>query len=259
MARLGCIESGIKISIQNLDFFYGTTQALRHITLDIEDRSVTALVGPSGCGKSTLLRCLNRLYDLYPGQHATGEILMDGKNILDPGTNLEQLRADVSMVFQASTVLPMSIFDNVALPIGVLFQAPRSDRERMVETALRDAAIWDEVKDILTTPAASLSGGQQQRLCIARAIGTGPAILLFDEPCSALDPISTAHIEALIGELAKRFCVVIVTHNMQQAARVADVTAFMYLGDLVEVGKTEQIFSNPKDPRTRDYVTGRFG
>lgn len=258
-SRLGIVGSSVKILIRHLDFFYGTTQALSDVNLDIDDRSVTVLVGPSGCGKSTLLRCLDRLYSLYPGQRATGAILIDGENILDPAPDVDQLRADVGMTFQAWTALPMSIYDNVDLPISVRLHTARAERSRMVETALRHAAIWDEVKDILATPASTLSGGRQQRLCTARAIGTGPKILFFDEPCSAVDPISTAHVEALIDELAKRFCVVIVTHNMQQAARVADVTAFMYLGALIEVGRTEQIFSNSKDPRTHEYVTGRFG
>ena len=253
------VQRPVKISIRDLEFYYGNTKALSHVNMDIGDCSVTALIGSSGCGKSTLLCCLDRLYSLYPDQHATGKILIDGKNILDPGTNVDRLRADVGMTFQASTVLPMSIYDNVALSMSVLPRTAQAEKSRMVEDALREASIWDEVKDILTTSASSLSGGQQQRLCIARAIATGPQILLFDEPCSALDPISTAHIEDLIGKLAKRFCVVIVTHNMQQAARVADVTAFMYLGEVVEVGKTEQIFNNPNDPRTSDYVTGLVG
>ncbi len=257
-SRLDAVHT-TKIRIRNLDFFYGKQQALRHINLEIGDRSVTALIGPSGCGKSTLLRSLNRLYELYPGQRATGEIVIDGRNILDPATDLGCLRLNVGMTFQTSTAFPMSIFGNIASGISVRFRVQRTECELRVERALRGAALWDEVKDILGTPAAFLSGGQQQRLCIARVIATEPDILLFDEPCSALDPISTARIENLIDELAERHCVVIVTHNLQQAARVADRTAFMYLGEIVEVGKTAEIFGNPKDQRTRAYVTGLFG
>ena len=253
------VAGSMKVSIRNLDFFYGTKKALNHINLEIGDRSVTALVGPSGCGKSTLLRTLNRLYELYEDQHATGEIIIAGHNILDPGTDLKRLRANVGMTFQTSTVFPMSIFANIAFGISMHFGANRAECRRRVEQALRGAALWAEVKDILRKPAGSLSGGQQQRLCIARAIAMEPEILLFDEPCSALDPISTARIEDLIHELARSYCVVIVTHNMQQAARVADVAAFMYLGEVIEAGNAEQIFVNPRHERTRNYVTGRFG
>jgi phosphate transport system ATP-binding protein len=253
------VAGAMKVSIRNLDFFYGEKKALNHINLEIGDRRVTALVGPSGCGKSTLLRTLNRLYDLYEGQRATGDIIIAGRNILDPGTDLKRLRANVGMTFQASTVFPMSIFANIAFGISMHFGANRAECRRRVELALRGAALWDEVKDILREPAGALSGGQQQRLCIARAIAMEPEILLLDEPCSALDPISTARIEDLIHELARSYCVVIVTHNMQQAARVADVAAFMYLGEVIEVGNAKQIFVNPRNERTRNYVTGRFG
>jgi phosphate transport system ATP-binding protein len=253
------VAGSAKVSIRNLDFFYGTKKALSHINLEIGDCSVTALVGPSGCGKSTLLRTLNRLYELYDDQRATGEIIIAGQNILGLGTDLKRLRANVGMTFQTSTVFPMSIFENIAFGISMHFKANRAECRRRVEQALRGAALWDEVKDILQKPAGSLSGGQQQRLCIARAIAMEPEILLFDEPCSALDPISTARIEDLVHELARSYCVVIVTHNMQQAARVADVAAFMYLGEVIEAGKAEQIFVNPRNERTRNYVTGRFG
>lgn len=258
-SHMGTVAGATTISIRNLDFFYGENQALKHIDLEIGDHGVTALIGPSGCGKSTLLRTLNRLYEFYPGQRATGEIIIGGRNILDPGTDLKRLRANVGMTFQISTPFPMSIFENIAYGISLHFKASRAECKRRVEKALRGAALWDEVRDILWKPAVSLSGGQQQRLCIARAIALEPEILLFDEPCSALDPISTARIEDLINDLARRYCVVIVTHNMEQAARVADFTAFMYLGEVIEVGKTEQIFIKPKDKRTGDYVTGRFG
>jgi phosphate transport system ATP-binding protein len=258
-SRLGSVAGGTKIGIRNLDFFYGDFPALKHIGLDIGDRGVTALIGPSGCGKSTLLRTLNRLYDLYPDQHATGTIMIGGRNILDRDIDLKRLRANIGMIFQVSTPFPMSIFGNIAFGVSEHFRVSRAECKERVETALRGAALWDEVKDVLGRPASALSGGQQQRLCIARAIALEPEILLFDEPCSALDPISTARIEDLIDHLARRYCVVIVTHNMQQAARVADVTAFMYLGEVIEAGKTEQMFVNPADQRTRDYVTGRFG
>lgn len=253
------VDTEIKIAIRNLDFFYADTHALKNINLDIRDQGVTALIGPSGCGKSTLLRTLNRLYDLYPDQRATGTIVIDDVNILEAKTNLESLRARVGMTFQMSTPFPMSIFQNIALGVSVLFQSDRAECAMRVEKALRAAALWDEVKDILKKPARSLSGGQQQRLCIARTIAMEPDILLFDEPCSALDPLSTARIETLISELAQRYCVVIVTHNMEQAARVGDFAAFMYLGEVIEMGKTEQVFGDPKDERTRDFVRGRFG
>ena len=258
-SRPHVVDRATKITILDLELFYGYKKVLNHIDLEIGDRSVTALIGPSGGGKSTLLRTLNRLYELYPDQSAPGEIIIAGWNNLDPGTDLRRLRANVAMAFQASTVFPMSIFGDIAFGIPMDFKTNRAECRRRVEQALRGAALWDEVKDILHKPAVFLSGGQQQRLCIARVIAMEPEIILLDEPCSALDPISTARIEDLIHELARSYCVVIVTHNMQQAARVADVAAFMYLGELIEVGTTEQIFVSPRNERTSDYVTGHFG
>ena len=248
-----------KVVIRDLSFFYKEFEALRGINLRLYDRQVTAFIGPSGCGKSTLLRTLNRIYDLYPGQRAVGEILIDGENILDPGQDLNLLRAKVGMVFQKPTPFPMSIYDNVAFGIRLYQRLPAAELEERVESALRRAALWDEVKDKLRQSGLSLSGGQQQRLCIARAIAVKPAILLLDEPASALDPISTQKIEELIAELKSDYCIAIVTHNMQQAARSSDFTAFMYLGDLVEFDETEAIFTKPRDKRTEDYITGRFG
>jgi phosphate transport system ATP-binding protein len=248
-----------KVAIRNLEFFYKSYRALKNINVSLHDRRVTAFIGPSGCGKSTLLRVLNRIYDLYPGQRATGEVLVDGKNILDPRQDLNLLRAKIGMVFQKPTPFPMSIWDNVAFGIR-LYQSPsRSELDDRIESALRRAAIWDEVKDKLKQSGLSLSGGQQQRLCIARAIAVEPEILLLDEPASALDPISTQRIEELISELKSDYCIVIVTHNMQQAARSSDYTAFMYLGELVEFDETEAIFTHPKKKQTEDYITGRFG
>jgi len=249
----------VKISIRNLDFFYGKSQALKNITLALYQKKATAIIGPSGCGKSTLLRVLNRMYDLYPGQRATGEILLDGENILSPTMDINVLRARVGMVFQRPTPFPMSIYENIAFGIRLYERLPRSALDNRVELALRSAALWDEVKDNLKASGESLSGGQQQRLCIARTLAVKPEVILFDEPCSALDPISTAKIEQLIDELKAQYTIVIVTHNMQQAARVSDFAAFMYLGALIEFDETTTLFTAPHDQRTQDYITGRFG
>ncbi|HZP18918.1 MAG TPA: phosphate ABC transporter ATP-binding protein PstB [Bauldia sp.] len=248
-----------KISIRDLRFYYGESQALKNITLSLADRRVTAFIGPSGCGKSTLLRVLNRMYDLYPNQRAEGEVLFDGENILSPRQDLNLLRAKIGMVFQKPTPFPMTIFDNIAFGIQLYERLPRSELAERVEAALTRAALWNEVKDKLKANGLSLSGGQQQRLCIARTIAARPEVVLFDEPCSALDPISTSKIEELIDELKSEYTIAIVTHNMQQAARVSDHTAFMYLGELVEFGDTGKIFTAPTDRRTQDYITGRFG
>jgi phosphate transport system ATP-binding protein len=249
-----------KISIRNLRFFYNNKfEALKNINLPIYDRSVTAFIGPSGCGKSTLLRILNRIYDLYPGQRAEGEVLLDGQNILSPKIDLNLLRARVGMVFQKPTPFPMSIYDNIAFGIRLYERLSQADMDERVESALRRAALWDEVKNKLKQSGLSLSGGQQQRLCIARAIAVKPAVLLLDEPASALDPISTAKIEELIDELKPDYCIAIVTHNMQQAARTSDYTAFMYLGELVEFGPTQTLFTKPANKKTEEYITGRFG
>ena len=248
-----------KVWIEKLSFYYGESRALKGITLPLHEHRVTAFIGPSGCGKSTLLRVLNRIYDLYPGQRAEGEVLLDGENILDPGQDVNLLRARVGMVFQKPTPFPMSIHDNVAFGIRLYETPPKSEMEARVEEVLRRAALWDEVKDKLKQSGLGLSGGQQQRLCIARSIAVRPEVLLLDEPASALDPISTAKIEELIDELKADYTIAIVTHNMQQAARTSDYTAFMYLGELVEFGETERLFTNPRNPRTQDYITGRFG
>ena len=248
-----------KVIIRNLHFFYKNFEALKRIDIALRDKSVTAFIGPSGCGKSTLLRVVNRIYDLYPGQRATGEVLIDGRNILDKREDLNLLRARVGMVFQKPTPFPMSIADNIAFGIRLYERLPPSELEDRIEQALRRAALWNEVKDKLKQSGLSLSGGQQQRLCIARAIAIEPEILLLDEPASALDPISTQKIEELISELKTDYCIVIVTHNMQQAARCSDFTAFMYLGELIEVGTTETIFTKPRMEQTEDYITGRFG
>lgn len=249
-----------KVSIRNLRFFYHNKfEALKNINLPIYDRCVTAFIGPSGCGKSTLLRVLNRIYDLYPGQRAEGEVLLDGQNILAPKMDLNLLRARVGMVFQKPTPFPMSIYDNVAFGIKLYERLPRSEMDGRVEDALTRAALWGEVKDKLGASGLSLSGGQQQRLCIARTVATRPEVILLDEPCSALDPISTAKIEELIDELSADYTIVIVTHNMQQASRASDYTAFMYLGELIEYGATEKIFTAPDNKRTEQYITGRFG
>ncbi|MBS0527678.1 MAG: phosphate ABC transporter ATP-binding protein PstB [Proteobacteria bacterium] len=248
-----------KVSIRNLEFFYGDNRALKGITLPLYTNKTTAFIGPSGCGKSTLLRVLNRMYDLYPGQRATGQVLFDGENLLESGVDINLLRARIGMVFQKPTPFPMSIYENIAFGIRLYDKLPRAEVDARVESALRRAALWDEVKDKLSSSGLGLSGGQQQRLCIARTVAVKPEVILFDEPCSALDPISTAKIEELIDELQEDYTIVIVTHNMQQAARVSDFTAFMYLGDLVEFDVTEKIFTNPGDKRTQAYITGRFG
>jgi phosphate transport system ATP-binding protein len=248
-----------KIAIRRLDFYYGEAQALKDISLTLYGNTVTAFIGPSGCGKSTLLRVLNRMYDLYPNQRAAGEVVFDGEDILAPKQDLNLLRARIGMVFQKPTPFPMSIFENIAFGVRLYEKLPTSELEYRVEHALRRAALWDEVKDKLNASGLSLSGGQQQRLCIARSIAVKPEVILLDEPCSALDPISTARIEELIDELKADYTIVIVTHNMQQAARVSDFTAFMYLGSLVESGSTQKIFTSPGDRRTQDYITGRFG
>ncbi len=252
-------STGIRLSIRNLDFYYGANHALKSIALDLPDRRVTGMIGPSGCGKSTLLRVLNRMYDLYPGQRAEGEVMMDGTNILAPDVNLNDLRSRIGMVFQKPTPFPMSIYDNIAFGVKLHEKLSRKDMDARVEWSLTRAALWGEVKDRLQSPAAGLSGGQQQRLCIARTIATRPEIILLDEPTSALDPISTLKIEELIDELKTDFTIAIVTHNMQQAARCADQVAFFYLGELVEVGPAGEIFTAPKQRKTQEYVTGRFG
>jgi phosphate transport system ATP-binding protein len=248
-----------KISVHGLDFFYGVSRALKSISVPLYAKNVTAFIGPSGCGKSTLLRVFNRMYDLYPDQRAEGEVLLDGENILDPDINVNLLRARVGMVFQKPEPFPMSIRENVAFGIKLFESLKRSDLDDRVEEALRAAALWDEVRDLLHASGLSLSGGQQQRLCIARTVAARPEVILFDEPCSALDPISTAKIENLIDELSKDYTIVIVTHNLEQAARVSNFVAFMYLGELLEFGETEQVFTRPKKKRTQDYITGRFG
>jgi phosphate transport system ATP-binding protein len=251
--------AGQKVLIRNVEFYYDKFKALKNVNLSLRDKRVTAFIGPSGCGKSTLLRVLNRIYELYPGQRATGEVLVDGENILAPGRDLNLLRAKIGMVFQKPTPFPMSIRDNVAFGIRLYEKLPQSELDDRIESALRRAALWDEVKDKLKQSGLGLSGGQQQRLCIARAVAVRPEILLLDEPASALDPISTQRIEELIAELKSDYCIAIVTHNMQQAARSSDYTAFMYLGELVEFDETERIFTHPKERRTEDYITGRFG
>jgi phosphate transport system ATP-binding protein len=247
-----------KIDIRDLSFFYGQTKSLKNITLPLYDRKVTAFIGPSGCGKSTLLRAINRIYELYPNQRAEGTVTLDGENILTV-KDLNLLRARVGMVFQKPTPFPMSIYDNVAFGIKLYERLPKSEMEGRIEDALTRAALWTEVKDKLNASGLSLSGGQQQRLCIARTVATRPEVILMDEPCSALDPISTAKIEELIDELSADYTIVIVTHNMQQASRASDYTAFMYLGELVEYGATEKIFTAPDNKRTEQYITGRFG
>ena len=248
-----------KLSVRDLNFYYGNFHALKGINLDIPEKKVTAFIGPTGCGKSTLLRTFNRMFDLYPEHRAEGQILLDGENLLTSKQDVALIRAKVGMVFQKPTPFPMSIYDNIAFGVKLFENLSASDMDDRVEWALRKAALWDEVKEKLDQSGSGLSGGQQQRLCIARGIAIKPEVLLLDEPCSALDPISTAKIEELIAELKSDYTVVIVTHNMQQAARCSDYTAYMYLGDLVEVGETEQIFFKPKRKETEDYITGRFG
>jgi len=248
-----------KIRIEGLNFFYGSKQALTDITLDIGEKRVTALIGPSGCGKSTLLRVLNQMYGLYPEQRATGRILLDDQDILLPGLDVADLRARIGMVFQRPTPFPMSIFENITFGISLHERLNRAEMAMRVEACLTQAALWGEVKDRLQSSALGLSIGQQQRLCIARSIAVKPEVVLFDEPTSALDPLSTSKIEELIGVLKRDFTILIVTHNMQQAARCADVTAFLYLGALIETSDTATMFTNPTDPRTKDYIKGRFG
>jgi phosphate transport system ATP-binding protein len=248
-----------KIKVDNLQFFYGSFQGLKNINLDILERRVTAFIGPSGCGKSTLLRTLNRMYDLYPGQRAEGKIMMNGKNVLEKDQDLNLLRAKVGMVFQKPTPFPMSIYDNVAFGVKLYESLSKAEMDERVEWALNKAAIWNEAKDKLKQSGLSLSGGQQQRLCIARAVAVKPEVVLLDEPTSALDPISTAKVEELLHELKEDYTIAIVTHNMQQAARVSDFTAYMYLGELIEYGVTDELFIKPKRKETEDYITGRFG
>jgi phosphate transport system ATP-binding protein len=248
-----------KLRARDLSFFYGNNQAIKSVNLDVLEKKITALIGPSGCGKSTLLRIFNRIYSIYPGQRAAGEVLLDGQNVLDAKYPLNALRAKVGMVFQKPVPFPMSIYDNVAYGIGHYQKLSRADMDVRVEQALRQGALWDEVKDKLKSSGMGLSGGQQQRLCIARAVALKPEVLLFDEPTSALDPIATGKIEQLFAELKKDFTILIVTHNMQQAARCSDFTAFMYLGDLIEYGATDTIFTKPTKQQTEDYITGRFG
>ncbi|MGD9766199.1 MAG: phosphate ABC transporter ATP-binding protein PstB [Pseudolabrys sp.] len=248
-----------KITVRNLDFFYGTSRALKSISVPLYANRATAFIGPSGCGKSTLLRILNRMYDLYPNQRAAGEVTLDGQDILSPSQDLNLLRARVGMVFQKPTPFPMTIYENIAFGVRLYEKLGKSELDARVESALRRSALWDEVKDKLHASGLSLSGGQQQRLCIARTVAVQPEVILLDEPCSALDPISTAKIEELIDELRDDYTIVIVTHNMQQAARVSDYTAFMYLGELIEFGETPAMFTTPRDKRTQDYITGRFG
>jgi len=248
-----------KVSIRNLNFYYGDSQALKNISLSLCTNMVTAFIGPSGCGKSTLLRVLNRMYDLYPKQRAEGEVLIDGVNILRPEQDLNLLRARVGMVFQKPTPFPMSIHDNIAFGLKLYEKLPKSELDGRVEAALKRAALWDEVKEKLNASGLSLSGGQQQRLCIARTVALQPEVILLDEPCSALDPISTAKVEETIDELKENYTIAIVTHNMQQAARVSEHTAFMYLGELIEFGVTAQIFTSPEKKQTQNYITGRFG
>ncbi len=248
-----------KIKVDNLQFFYGAFQGLKNINLEILERRITAFIGPSGCGKSTLLRTFNRMYDLYPGQRAEGRIIMNGKNVLDKGQDLNLLRAKVGMVFQKPTPFPMSIYDNIAFGVKLYESLSKAEMDERVEWALKKAALWGEAKDKLKQSGLSLSGGQQQRLCIARAVAVKPEVVLLDEPTSALDPISTAKIEELLHELKEDYTIAIVTHNMQQAARVSDYTAYMYLGELVEYGVTDELFIKPRRKETEDYITGRFG
>ncbi len=253
------IDEKVRIDIRDLSFFYGANKALKNISLPLYDRKVTAFIGPSGCGKSTLLRVMNRIYELYPNQKAQGQVLLDGENILAARQDLNLLRARIGMVFQKPTPFPMTIYDNIAYGIKLYERMRKSELDDRVEDALQRAALWNEVKDKLRQSGLSLSGGQQQRLCIARTVAAKPEVILLDEPCSALDPISTAKIEELIDELANEYTIVIVTHNMQQASRVSDFTAFMFLGELIEFGTTEKVFTAPQNKRTEEYITGRFG
>ena len=253
------VEQKACIETKNLNFFYGNNRSLRDVNLKVYDKKVTAFIGPSGCGKSTLLRTFNRMYDLYPGQRAEGEILYNGHNILTPGQDINLLRAKVGMVFQKPTPFPMSVYDNIAFGVRLYENLSKGEMDERVEWSLKKAALWTEVKDKLNSSGLSLSGGQQQRLCIARGVSVKPEVLLLDEPTSALDPISTVKIEELINELKEDYTIAIVTHNMQQAARCSDYTAYMYLGELVEFGETDNIFMNPIRKETQDYITGRFG
>jgi phosphate transport system ATP-binding protein len=261
VTHTGVDVSGLndKVTVRNLNFYYGESRALKDISLHLYCNKVTAFIGPSGCGKSTLLRILNRIYSLYPKQRAEGEVLLDGQDILDENQDVNLLRARIGMVFQKPTPFPMTIYENIAFGIRLYERLPRPELDQRVEDALRRAALWEEVKDKLNANGLSLSGGQQQRLCIARTVAVRPEVILLDEPCSALDPISTAKIEELIDELKEDYTIVIVTHNMQQAARVSDFTAFMYLGELIEFDLTSKMFTTPRDRRTQDYITGRFG
>ncbi len=260
LTRNRAAEGGpVCIAVKGLDFYYGSFHGLKNVDIDFHDRQVTALIGPSGCGKSTLLRCFNRIYSLYPEQRAEGQILLDGQNVLDASVDLNELRSRIGMVFQKPTPFPMSIYDNVAFGLRLYERLPRAELDVRVEESLRKAALWDEVKDKLRQSGMGLSGGQQQRLCIARTVAQRPEVILFDEPTSALDPISTGRIEELIEQLRAEFTIVIVTHNMQQAARISQFTAFMYLGELIEFGPTDRMFMNPVERRTQDYITGRFG
>ena len=247
------------IEVKNLNFYYGKFRGLKDINLNIEENKITAFIGPSGCGKSTLLRTFNRMYDLYPGQRAEGEINLYGENILNPKLDLNLLRSKVGMIFQKPTPFPMSVYDNIAFGVRLYENLNKKNMDERVEWALKKAALWNEVKDILNQSGLSLSGGQQQRLCIARGIAVKPSVILLDEPTSALDPISTNKIEELINELKKDYTIAIVTHNMQQAARISDYTAYMYLGEMIEFDKTDKIFTNPSKKETEDYITGKFG
>ena len=258
-ARSNAAIAAPRLAIKNLDFFYGTNKALKGINLDLPEKQVTGMIGPSGCGKSTLLRCLNRMYDLYPGQRAEGEVMMDGQNIIAADVDLNDLRSRIGMVFQKPTPFPMSIYDNIAFGVRLHEKLTRSQMDERVEWSLTRAALWTEVKDRLTSSATGMSGGQQQRLCIARTIATRPEVILLDEPTSALDPISTLKVEELIDELKSEFTIAIVTHNMQQAARCADQVAFFYLGELIEVAPAGEMFTAPKQKKTQEYITGRFG
>ncbi|WP_029005507.1 phosphate ABC transporter ATP-binding protein PstB [Azorhizobium doebereinerae] len=258
-AKPGAVEAPVKIQVNKLNFYYGQNHALKNINFTIPEKRVTAMIGPSGCGKSTLLRVFNRMYDLYPGQRAEGEVLFDGVNVVGKDLDSTVVRSRIGMVFQKPTPFPMSIYDNIAFGVRLHESINKAQMDERVESCLRKAAIWEETKDRLHTSALGMSGGQQQRLCIARTIAVRPEVILLDEPTSALDPISTSKIEDLIDELKQEFTIVIVTHNMQQAARCADLTAFFYLGELVEVGTSDVIFTNPKEIKTRDYITGRFG
>ena len=253
------MDGGDKISVRALNFYYGQTHALKNVTLPLRKKQVTAFIGPSGCGKSTLLRVLNRMYDLYPGQRAEGEVMLDGENLLGPGFDVNLLRSRVGMVFQKPTPFPMSIYDNIAFGVRLYEKLPKSEMDARVEGALKRGALWNEVKDKLKSSGLGLSGGQQQRLCIARTVAIQPEVILFDEPTSALDPIATAKIEELIDELSGEYTIAIVTHSMQQAARVSNFTAFMYLGEMIEYDDTKKVFTAPRDKRTQDYITGRFG